>query len=163
MRLRRETAALPIPPCYHPSSSFQREELQYSLEFDLRCHPECTICCIVLKYVLLREEKYFRAADDSTTTVSSTGEGSGKVLTIKCCIGSVHSNRKHRPESSASASTEIMASQIRIHAQRFLLVGTSGLTALTGYKSQSDPVHFFWVSEYNMPIHASFVHLHYFE
>lgn len=60
MRLRRETAALPIPPCYHPSSSFQREELQYSLEFDLRCHPECTICCIVLKYVLLREEKYLR-------------------------------------------------------------------------------------------------------
>ena len=59
MRLRRETAALPIPPCYHPSSSLQREELQYSLEFDLRCHPECTICCIVLKYVLLRREKYF--------------------------------------------------------------------------------------------------------
>jgi hypothetical protein len=52
---------------------------------------------------------------------------------------------------ASSASPAIMASQIRIHARRFVLVGTSGLTAFAGYKSRSDPVHLFWVSDKYCP------------
>ena len=39
-----------------------------------------------------------------------------------------------------------MATQLLVHARRIALGGTSGLTGYAAYKSQTDPVHLFWVS-----------------
>ena len=47
---------------------------------------------------------------------------------------------------SSSAIRRRMASQVRIIARRFAILGASGLTVLTGHRSRTDPVHFFWVS-----------------